>query len=179
MIFTQTIPIVGMIFTQTIPIVGTGAAMFRHMVTLKMYNNPATIWFAWSMGFDYSAFVMFGFFSGISISYMEAASIDGASEWQIYTKVMLPQMFPCIIALMITNFVTKWNDYATSQIYLNNFPTLAYGLFLFEQKSNFGDSTKLGIYYAALIITSIPGVILYSTMQNFVIKNMTIGGLKG
>lgn len=168
-----------MIFTQTIPIVGTGAAMFKHMVALKMYNNPFTIWFAWAMGFDYSAFVMFGFFSGISISYMEAASIDGASEWQIYTKVMLPQMLPCIIALMITNFVGKWNDYSTSQIYLNKFPTLAYGLFLFEQKSNFGDSTKLGIYYAALIITSIPGVVLYSTMQNFVIKNMTVGGLKG
>jgi ABC-type maltose transport system permease subunit len=80
---------------------------------------------------------------------------------------------------MITNFVAKWNDYGTSQIYLNKYPTLAYGLFLFEQKSNFGDSTKLGIYYAALIITSIPGVVLYSTMQNFVIKIMTVGGLKG
>lgn len=168
-----------LIFTQTIPIVGTGAAMFKHMVALNMYNNPALIWFAWAGGFDYSAFVMFGFFSGISISYMEAASIDGASEWQIYTKIMLPQMMPCIVALMVTNFVGKWNDYSTSQIYLNNYPTLAYGLFLYQQKSNFGDSSKLGMYYAALIITALPGIVLYSSMQNFIIKNMTVGGLKG
>lgn len=168
-----------LIFTQTIPIVGTGAAMFKHMVALNMYNNPTTIWFSWGSGFDYSAFVMFGFFLGISTSYMEAARIDGASELQIYVKVMLPQMLPCIIALMVTNFVGKWNDYATSQIYLQDFPSLAYGLYLFRQKSSFGDNTKLGVYYAALVMTSIPGVLLYSTMQNFIIKNMTVGGLKG
>lgn len=168
-----------LIFVKTIPIVGTGAASFKLINALNMHNNPALIWFTWGCGFDYSAFIMFGFFSGISTAYMEAARIDGASEWKIFTKVMLPQMLPCIVALMITNFVGRWNEYTEAQIYLNNYPNLAYGLFLFREKASYGDSTRLGVYYAALVLTALPSILLYSTLQNFVIKNMTVGGLKG
>lgn len=167
-----------LIFTQTIPIIGTGAASYKLRYSLGMINNPYTIWFYWMNGFDYSAFIMFGTFAGISKSYSESASLDGASELQILLKVMLPQVVPLIVALMVTNFVARWNDYATAQISLNKYPSLAYGMFLYQLNSNWSKSGKV-TYYAALVMTALPGVLLYAFFQNIIIKNVSVGGLKG
>jgi ABC-type glycerol-3-phosphate transport system permease component len=167
-----------LIFIQTIPIIGTGAAAYKLRYALGMINNPYTIWFYWMNGFDYSAFIMFGAFVGISKSYSESAELDGASELQILLKVMLPQVLPLIIALLVTNFVGRWNDYQTAQISLNEYPSLAYGMYLFQLNSNWSASGKV-TYYAALVMTALPGVLMYTFFQNIIIKNVSVGGIKG
>ena len=148
-----------LIFKQTIPIIGTGAAAYKLRYELGMINNPYTIWFYWMNGFDYSAFILYGTFVGISKSYSESAEIDGANELQILLEVMLPQVIPLIIALVVTNFVGRWNDYQTSQISLNKYPSLAYGMYLYQLNSNWSASGKV-TYYAALVITALPGVLM-------------------
>lgn len=165
-----------LIFTQTIPIIGTGAAMFKLKHALGMINNPYTIWLQWAHGFDYSAFILYGIFKSISNSYSESAKIDGASDLNVFLRIVLPQAMPTITALLITNFVTKWNDYATTQTSLWEYPNLAYGLFTYRK-----DATYVGpeIYYAAIIIVSLPGILLYAFFQNVVVKNLSVGGLKG
>lgn len=165
-----------LIFKQTIPIFGTGAAVFKLKYELGMINNPYAIWFSWMDGFDYSAFILYGGFKSISKSYSESAKLDGANEYQIFSRIMLPQIFPAVLALLITNFVGRWNNYATAQIDLKDFPNLAYGLFLYQKSAVRGDE---GVYYAVLIMTALPGVLLYATSQSLIIKNMTVGGLKG
>lgn len=167
-----------MIFIQMIPIVGTGAAAYKLRMTFGMVNNPMLIWLGWAVGFDYSAFVMYGTFQGISNSYSESAEIDGANEFQILAKIIFPLIFPCVLALMVTNFVARWNDYTTSQIYLPNYPTLGYGIYLFNLGSQYSEYGK-PIYLAALILSAIPGIIIYSALQNFIIKNVSVGGIKG
>lgn len=167
-----------MIFVQTIPIIGTGAAAYKLLTALGFINNPALIWMIWCSGFDYSAFIMYGYFKGISTSYMESARIDGANEFQIIGKIILPLAFPCMLALMITNFVGQWNNYSVVQINLRDFPNLAYGLFTYSKDILHSNNDK-GMYYAALIITALPGIILYSCFQKLILANLTVGGLKG
>ena len=167
-----------MIFTQTIPIIGTGAAGYKLRYALGMVNNPYLIWFSWAMGFDYSAFIMYGTFKTVSNAYMEAAEIDGAGPFTIFVKIMLPQIFPIILALMVTNFVGKWNDYTTAQIYLNKYPNLAYGAYVFEQSSRYLANAK-GVYYAVLLVVALPGVLIYTFTQGFIMKNVSVGGIKG
>ncbi|MBR2449516.1 MAG: carbohydrate ABC transporter permease [Clostridia bacterium] len=167
-----------MIFTQTIPILGTGGASYKLRFELGMINNPWTIWLGWAVGFDYSAFIFYGAFQSVSNSYAESAELDGANELQIFAKIILPQVFPAILALMVTNFVGRWNDYSTAQIYLSQFPTLGYGLFLYGTGANWSEYGKT-VYYAALIITALPGVLLYACFQGLIIKNVSVGGLKG
>lgn len=167
-----------MIFTQTIPIIGTGAAAYKLNFTLGLVNNPALIWLAWAVGFDYSAFIMYGTLQGVSKSYSESAELDGASEFQILFKIIFPQIFPAIMALLVTNFVGRWNDYATSQIYLNKYPTLAYGMFLFQTASSWSKDGKV-VYYASLVMSALPGVLLYACFQGLIVNNLTVGGLKG
>lgn len=165
-----------LIFTQTIPIIGTGAAAFKLRYALGMINNPFTIWYSWASGFDYSAFILFGAFLGVSNSYSESAKLDGANEFQIFGRVVFPQVFPVIVALLVTNFVGKWNDYTTSQINLTKYPSLAFGLFTYRKASSYGIK---GVYYAATVMTALPGVLLYAIFQNLIIKNVSVGGLKG
>ena len=167
-----------LIFVQTIPIVGTGGAGYKLRYTLGMINNPWTFWVSWAVGFDYSAFILFGSFKSISNAYGESAEIDGASESAILWKVIFPQIVPAMLALMVTNFVTRWNDYTTSQIYLNKYPTLSYGLFLFQKESMYLENGK-GVYFASLVLTAIPGILMYACFQSLIIKNLSVGGLKG
>ena len=167
-----------LIFIQTIPIIGTGAAAYKLRYELGMINNPFTIWFYWMNGFDYSAFILYGTFVCISKSYSESAEIDGANEVQILLEIILPQVIPLIIALVVTNFVGRWNDYQTAQISLNEFPSLAYGMYLYQLNSNWSASGKV-TYYAALVVTALPGVLMYTLFQNVIIKNMSVGGIKG
>lgn len=167
-----------MIFTQTIPIFGAGAAAFKLQYALGFYNNPWTIWLGWGMGFDYSAFILYGTFMSISNSYAESASLDGANEYQIFGKVILPQVAPVMAALVVQNFIGRWNNYGTSQVYLPAYPNLAYGLFTFEKQAMYTENAD-GVYFAALLIAAIPGILIYSFSQNLIIKNISVGGLKG
>lgn len=166
------------IIANTIPIIGTGSAAFRLMKALDMINNPSTIWLAWASGFDFAFIILFGNFNGISAAYSEAARIDGANEFFILFKVILPQATPCIIAIAIQQAIGVWNDYETVMIYMRNYPNLAYGLYLFNTNSNYVEDSR-PIYFCAAIISCIPVIFLYAISQNLILTNVTAGGLKG
>ena len=128
--------------------------------------------------FDFAFIIFYGTFKGISPTYSEAAYIDGASEITVFLKVILPQAIPCIIAIAITQATSAWNDYSTSMIYMRQYPTLAYGLWLFNTESNYITDSK-PIYYAAAVISCIPVIILYASNMKLIMTSVTAGGLKG
>jgi len=166
------------IFANTIPIIGAGPAAFRLMNNLGMINNPFLIWLSWASGFDFAFIVLYGYFKGISPSYSEAAYIDGASELKVFFKVIIPQVMPCIAAICITQAIGVWNNYGTVMIYMRDYPNLAYGLYLFNNESNYLQDSK-PIYFAGAVISAIPVIVLYSCSQKLLLTNMTAGGLKG
>ncbi len=168
-----------LIFKETIPLIGSGAAEFKLLYSLNFINNPYVIWIYWFLGFDYSAFILYGTFNGLSNSYAESAKIDGAGETSVFFKIFLPMMYPAIVAILVTNFLTMWNDYTTAQIVLSKYPNLAYGLYLFQSgKAKFDIYAEL-IFFPALVATALPGVVIYLSMQNIIVKNLTVGGIKG
>ena len=166
------------IFANTIPIIGAGPARYKLVVDLNMDNNPFTIWLMWASGFDFAFIVFYGYFKGISASYSESAKIDGASNWTVLTKVILPQIIPCIVAVAITQSITIWNNYSISMIYLPIYPNLAYGMYIFKDYVGYVKD-PMNIFFAATVISSIPIIVLYACSQNLILTNMTTGGLKG
>ena len=169
-----------LIFIRTIPIMSTGSANFKLCVALGMVNNPLLIWLGWAGAFDYTCFILYGTFKSISKTYSEAAEIEGANQFQVLFRIIFPQAFPAILALAVTNITARWNDYTTSQIYLNKYPNLAYGLYQFANGSNNASFSggKL-MYYAALLCAALPVVIIYATTQGLILKNISVGGIKG
>jgi ABC-type glycerol-3-phosphate transport system permease component len=166
------------IFANTIPIIGAGPAAYKLAVELNMVNNPSTIWLMWAGGFDFAFIVLYGYFKGVSSSYSESAKIDGASNFTILLKVILPQVTPCIAAIAITQATGVWNNYSISMLYMRDYPNLAYGMYLFKD-STFLVKDSMPIYFAAAVISSLPVIILYTCSQNLILNNMTTGGLKG
>ena len=166
------------IFANIIPIIGAGPARFKMMDAFGMINNPATIWFSWASGFDFAFIVFYGAFRGISQTYSEAAKLDGASDFCVFIKIILPQAFPCIVAIAIQQAMGVWNDYSRSMVYLRVYPNLAYGLYLFHTEANYIEDSK-PIYFAAAVISSIPVIVLYASSQKLILTNITAGGLKG
>ena len=166
------------IFANTIPIIGAGPAQFKLAKALGMVNNPTRIWLMWAGGFDFAFIVLYGYFKGVSGSYSESATIDGANNWTIFTRVILPQVTPCIAAIAITQATGVWNNYSISMLYLRDYPNLAYGMYLFSQ-NNHGGADSMNIYFAAAVISCLPVIVLYACSQNLILNNMTTGGLKG
>ena len=166
------------IFANTIPIIGAGPAAYKLAVSLNFVNNPASIWLMWAGGFDFAFIVLYGYFKGVSSSYSESAMIDGANNFTILLKVILPQVTPCIAAIAITQATGVWNNYSISMIYMRDYPNLAYGMYLFKDNA-FLVKDSMPIYFASAVISSLPVIILYTCSQNLILNNMTTGGLKG
>ena len=166
------------IFANTIPIIGSGPATFKLLNSLNMVENPTTIWLSWAGGFDFAFIVLYGYFKGISPSYSESAYVEGAGELRVFFFIILPQVVPCIVAIMITQAIGVWNDYSTIMIYLRTMPNLAYGLYMFNTESIYISNSK-PIYFAAAVISAVPVIILYACTQKLILTNMTAGGLKG
>ena len=166
------------IFANTIPIIGSGPATFKLLNSLNMVENPTTIWLSWAGGFDFAFIVLYGYFKGISPSYSESAYVEGAGELRVFFSIILPQVVPCIVAIMITQAIGVWNDYSTIMIYLRTMPNLAYGLYMFNTESIYISNSK-PIYFAAAVISAVPVIILYACTQKLILTNMTAGGLKG
>ena len=166
------------IFVNTIPIIGSGPAAYKLLSALGMVNNPATIWISWASGFDFAFIVLYGYFKGVSHSYSEAAYIDGAGELKTFFSIILPQIIPCLVAIMITQAIEAWNDYGTVMIYLRKTPNLAYGLYEFNKIAMYEKNSR-PVYFAAAVISAIPIIVLYACTQNLILTNMTAGGLKG
>jgi len=166
------------IFANTIPIIGSGPATFKLLNSLNMVENPTTIWLSWAGGFDFAFIVLYGYFKGISSSYSESAYVEGAGELRVFFSIILPQIVPCVIAIMITQAIGVWNDYSTVMIYLRTRPNLAYGLYMFNTESIYISNSK-PIYFAAAVISALPVIVLYACTQKLILTNMTAGGLKG
>lgn len=166
------------IFVNTIPIIGSGPAAFKLLNALNMVENPATIWLSWASGFDFAFIVLYGYFKGVSPAYSESAYIDGASELETLFSIVLPQVIPCLMAIIITQAIGVWNDYGTVMIYLRKTPNLAYGLYMFNTESMYITNSK-PIFFSAAVISAVPIIVLYACTQNLIMENMAAGGLKG
>ena len=167
------------IFMQTIPIIGSGAASYKMLNAFGMVNNPYLIWIAWFTGFDFQFIILYGAFKGISPTYSEAAKIDGANNLIVLFRIILPQAWPSIMALVVTSAMGTWNNYSTIMIYLRDYPTIAYGLFVFKQDGAMYAQNANALFSAAVCLSVLPPCILYACSQKLILSNMPAGGLKG
>lgn len=165
------------LFTLIMPIVGTLPAQFRLMQNLGLYNSVIGILVLYSGSFGFTFFIMHGYFKNISPTYAEAAFVDGASDFQVFLRIMLPMAKPIMISLAIIYGIGIWNDYITPSIYLKNYPTLAVGIrYLTQTMVSTGAYAEM---FATMIISIVPILAIFIAFRNTIMENMVAGGLKG
>ncbi len=164
------------ITSMMIPLYGSFASGFRLYMNIGFYDSPLIL-LASASGVGSMFLIMHSFYKGVSWEYAEAAKIDGANEFYIYVKIMLPIAFPAISAIYMVMLIGGWNDYTTSIYYLPSYPTLASGLHTYKTISSF--NMNFPVYFAGIIMSCIPTFILFISFQEKIMNSITIGGLKG
>lgn len=164
------------IVVMMIPIYGALPATYRLYTQLGMIDSPLLLLASFG-GFGSSFLYIYAFCKSLSWSYAEAAFVDGASNMQVFLKVMFPMLRPPLAALAVMGFVGSWNDYSGPMLYLPNMPVLASGLFTYEFNMTY--TANQPIYFAGAILAIIPAVLLYAIFQNTIMTHVYIGGLKG
>lgn len=125
----------------------------------------------------FGVFLLRQFFLGIPNELLEAARIDGLSEYGIYRRIALPQMGPSIATLVIFTFVSNWNDFMGPMIYLNSteLKTVQLGIRMFMGQY----STEYGLIMAASVVSLIPVIIVFLIFQKQFVQGIATSGLKG
>lgn len=125
----------------------------------------------------FGVFMMKQFYEDIPDSLCEAARIDGMSEYRIYSTIMLPLSKPALSTLTIFTFVNTWNDYLGPLIYLKTETkkTIQLGLKMFIGQF----AAEYGLIMAGSIITLIPVLIVFLSLQKYFVEGVASTGLKG
>lgn len=165
------------IFIMIIPIVGSMPSTYKLVSDLGMKDNPVSISLLYAGGFGMNFIILHGFIKGISWSYAEAAFVDGASDWQVFVTIMIPQAKPALVAVGITTAISMWNDYLTPFLYLEHRPTLAYGIYQFEWDTR--QTYEYPVLFAGILLSAIPPLAIFAMFQKTIMENMVAGGLKG
>ena len=130
-----------------------------------------------AVGWPFGVFLMKQFSETIPNEILEAAKIDGCSEFGIFKDVVLPVVKPGLGALAIFTFITAWNDYFMQLIMLNSRAKLTLQLGVATLQSEF--STNYGVLMAGATFAAVPIVLVFVLFQNSFTQGITMGAIKG
>jgi len=164
------------LFTITLPVVGALPSLYQIITTTGINDSPLFLITALG-GFGGNFLVTYAFFKSIDWSYAEAAQIDGAGRIYIFFKIMLPFAVGPIVALSLLGFIGQWNNYETPILFLDKMPTLSSGLYRFRALTFYESDEP--VYFAAVIMTMLPVLAVVSVFGGRIMKNVSVGGIKG
>lgn len=126
--------------------------------------------FASPMGF----FLMKQFMEGLPTSLIEAAKIDGANEWRVFSGIVMPNVKPAWMTLIIFSVQALWNNKASTYIYSEERKTLVYAL----QQIQAGGIARTGQGAAVLVVVMIVPIFIFIFSESQILETMASSGLK-
>ncbi len=166
------------IFTMAMPSVGGQAAELEMLLRIGLYDSMIGMWIMklYFGGVYYLVFL--ATYASISKDYSDAAYIDGANNYTIYFKLMMPLVSKTLATVLLIDFIAFWNDYQTPYLYMPSSPTLAYGLYMFSFSNKNARISSVPMKMAGCMVLFIPIFIVFIIFQKHLIGNVTVGGLK-
>jgi len=124
----------------------------------------------------FSVWILSGFFSGIPAEVEEAAMLDGCSRWQVMRRVTLPLSLPGLLTAIIFTFIAAWNEFVVA-LTLTSSPDV--------RPLTVGITGFVGLYevqwhyvFAVSLIAIIPVVILFISIEKWLVSGLTAGSIK-
>lgn len=125
----------------------------------------------------FTVILVSGFVKNIPKELEEAAAIDGAGVYRVFWRIVFPLLKPVVVTSIILNTLNVWNDFQMSLTFLQKKEVRTIPL---TQYFFFGEnSVELGLAFALFILSMIPILILYLSMQKYIISGITSGAVKG
>ena len=162
----------------TIPLQIALIPLFVNLRWLGLMNTPlALIGPYTAFGLAFGTYIMKAFFEELPRELEEAARIDGATDFRIFWQIMLPLTRPAIATISIFLFLQNWNEFLFALTFIteNSMRTLPTGIYTLISSEFYGN---YGLLAAALVLFSLPVLILYFIFQQQFIEGLTAGALK-
>ena len=134
-----------------------------------VYTGTMAIFGLWNMK---------GYFDTIPLGIEEAAKIDGASDFDLTMKIMLPLAKPSVIVTAVMILIYVWNEYIYATTFMTgagNY-TLAAGLYSLQATETSGNWP---VFAAASLVVSMPVLVVFLLVQKHMVSGLTVGGMKG
>lgn len=146
--------------------------MIRDFGWLDSYTALIVPQIVWAFGI----FLLVQFFSDIPRSIIDAARIDGASWFKIYTRIALPMSWPAIITLSIITFAAKWDEFLWALIVISDDAKQMIQIAIASYSTEI--YTSWGMIFAASTIASIPTMLIFLFLQRYYLEGISTTGIK-
>jgi ABC-type glycerol-3-phosphate transport system permease component len=131
-----------------------------------------------SLAGSYGLFLMKQFMEQLPVELIEAAKIDGASEWAIFWRVVMPLVRPAWITLIIFSFIGTWNDFFTPLIFTRSEQMKTLPLAMSSIGGGPGVVARWGAVAAASLVVTVPTFVIFVLLQRYVMETMSYSGIK-
>ncbi|MFM1864873.1 MAG: hypothetical protein RL677_653 [Actinomycetota bacterium] len=163
--------------TQMLSPVALVVGIYREVVTLGLVNTfTSLVLVSAAFNLAFAIWIMAGFFSSIPSEIEDAAFIDGCSRFTALRKITIPLALPGIATALIFTFIAAWNEFVIALTLTSTIET---------RPLTVGINTFIGQYqvqwnylFAAAVISIIPVVILFSSIQKWLVSGLTAGSIK-
>ncbi len=147
------------------------------LIHVSLINNWAGIWLPEAAN-AFNILVLKSFFDSIPNELTEAARLDGANAWQLFTRIILPLSRPALAVVTIFTVIATWKDFLWPLLVLTdtNVQSLQLALY-YAQVSN--ANMPFAYLIASLALASIPPIVLFLILQRQILRGISLTGLKG
>jgi len=165
------------ISTMMIPSVVTLVPLFILFARLGWVDTFLPLTIPVMLGTPFYIFLLRQFFMTLPEEMIEAAVVDGASQWRIWWRIAMPNAMPALATAAVFSFIGAWNDFVSPLVFLSSRSkyTLALGLQVFLTEHN----AEWGLLMAASTMTVVPIIVLFFFAQKQFIQGIALTGIKG
>jgi len=145
-------------------------------VGLNTHTSLILVYLGGAMGIN--IWLMKGFLDTIPRDIDESAMVEGATDWQIFNKLILPLLRPILIVIAILNYITAYGEFVLARVLLKSSEqyTLMVGLQVFAGAQF---QQRWGVFAAGALLGALPIMIIYLILQDQIVGGLTQGAVKG
>ena len=141
-------------------------------------DSSLALIFVLAGGSAFNIWLLKSYMDGIPVELDEAAMVDGAGNFTVFYKIILPLALPQLVVIFLFSFIATYSEYVISSVFLQN-PhkmTLALGLQSFITNQFAAHWT---LFSAAAVLSSIPIMVVFMALQKYIQNGLSVGGVKG
>jgi ABC-type glycerol-3-phosphate transport system permease component len=168
----------GLVFTYLVPTSLLFIPMFAMMSALRLTDSLYGLTIAY-LGFDvpFCTWLLMGYFRSVPVELEEAARVDGCNRISALVRVVLPMSLPALVVVTFFSFTHAWNEFLYAHVFTSTTSarTVTTGLVNFMSQDVF----FWGPLMASTVMSALPPVLMFLVFQRWVVKGLTLGGVKG
>jgi ABC-type glycerol-3-phosphate transport system permease component len=164
--------------TQMLPTVAIIIPLFLWFKQFQLIDTYWALLIAYmAFAIPFSTWMLRGFFANIPAELEEAATIDGASQFGAFVRIVLPLSAPGLLATGIFSFILAWQEFLFAVTFTSKaeLRTLTVGIAAMRGK----DVVDWGLLNAGVVVTTIPLAIMFALVQRYLVQGLTAGAVKG